>query len=365
MASASLHEKRGIWQAVWYDPDRKPPRIWRTLRTKDAGTARARLVQLEREHGRGDYDPWNDRRSFERLSIPDAARRYIETGDFADGTQRQKESLLNRLDAHVGGLSVSAIQPRDLESFLEGHTAVTHNNMRGALRAFFSWLVDEGYLRKSPADGLKTRKQNQSFREALRPADIDRIIGVGSALGGVRPYFPAVITLLASTGLRVGEFASLEVGDCRGDRIHVGRSFQTKTRKGRMVPLFPRAQAALRSLIEDRDHGHVSPVGTSALWKAFNDWSGHAFPGRGLTIHHLRHTFISWMVNDLALPLPVAMRIAGHTRVTTTMKYVHVTPDMVMDAIERLHDTATDRGPSDVAVWLSTHGLQDVQRRVT
>lgn len=358
MASASLHEKRGVWQAVWYDPTRRPRRIWRTLRTRDAGTARARLVQLEREHARGDYDPWRDTRPFDRITITDAARRYLADQDFRPSTVRNRRSLLNRFDAHMGGGSVTAVTARDVEAFMVGCKASTANTRRAGLVAFFAYLVEHGHLKENPATDARLRKAAQPEREALRPHEIDRIIANGAIAHPKQEWMPAVITLLVSTGLRVGELAALRVEDCQSDRIVVGRSFQTKTGKGRVVPLFPRARAALGALIR-AEAGPVVPALYSSIQLGFKAWAADAYPGRPLSVHYLRHTWISWMANDLGLPVPVVAKMAGHTDIKTTMRYVHVTTDTVMDAIDRAHGAAQARPANPVAAWLSTHGLQE------
>ncbi len=55
------------------------------------------------------------------------------------------------------------------------------------------------------------------------------------------------------------------------------------------------------------------------------------------TLHGLRHTFISYLVNDLREPLPVVQELAGHAKVETTMRYIHVLPDHHKRAVQNLN----------------------------
>ena len=51
--------------------------------------------------------------------------------------------------------------------------------------------------------------------------------------------------------------------------------------------------------------------------------------GENATTHLIRHWFSSTIYSDPAVPLPLAMRIVGHTAVATAMRYAHVSPDQV------------------------------------
>jgi integrase len=53
------------------------------------------------------------------------------------------------------------------------------------------------------------------------------------------------------------------------------------------------------------------------------------------TLHSLRHHFISHLVNNLREPITVAAQLAGHTKIETTMKYIHVMPDYAIRAMAR------------------------------
>lgn len=69
-----------------------------------------------------------------------------------------------------------------------------------------------------------------------------------------------------------------------------------------------------------------------------------------VTPQWLRHTFVSWCVNDLSIPLPIVQKLAGHRNIETTMGYVHV---KTLDVLNALDDAIEDidRG-AEVKAWL-------------
>lgn len=54
------------------------------------------------------------------------------------------------------------------------------------------------------------------------------------------------------------------------------------------------------------------------------------------TLNSLRHTFISYLVNEKRHPLPIVTDLAGHASITTTQIYLHQNKDQAMKAIEDL-----------------------------
>ena len=61
----------------------------------------------------------------------------------------------------------------------------------------------------------------------------------------------------------------------------------------------------------------------------------------GLSFHSLRHTYISWMIMA-GVPVPVVQKLAGHADLKTTMGYVHLAPDSLRGAVQRVFGVATD-----------------------
>lgn len=155
------------------------------------------------------------------------------------------------------------------------------------------------------------------------------------------PKFNAVWQFVANTGLRRGELVLLPRNRVGSDEVEVihdpEAGLSTKTNRSRIVPLSDNAQAARERILFDYRDGETffEPFYKSTWSKYFREARNAAGIDRG-HLHSLRHTFISYLVNDQKESLPVVMELAGHSKIETTMKYIHTTPEHHRDAISRL-----------------------------
>jgi integrase/recombinase XerD len=196
------------------------------------------------------------------------------------------------------------------------------------------------------------------------PDEIAALMKEASRLGpydSLRPHtYVALIGLLASSGLRVGEALRLKVGEVRLSCSHPHLLIvQTKFRKSRLVPLHPSCAKKIADYA-----GHRKRLGYDALSEAFfvSEWGDHLSyqtchqtfsglvhragickrPGTGRPgIHSLRHVFavsrmIEWHraginVRDLVPHLSVYM---GHVQPAHTYWYLTATPELLSTAAE-------------------------------
>jgi integrase/recombinase XerD len=134
-----------------------------------------------------------------------------------------------------------------------------------------------------------------------------------------------------ATGLRVSELARLKLADIHADRMLI-RVDQGKGRKDRYTLLSPRLLSELRGYWRiERPHGWLFlnrgrndhlPKGTAQ--KIYDLAKRRAGITRGRGIHSLRHSFATHLL-EAGVDLPTIQRLLGHTSLTTTAKYLHVT----------------------------------------
>jgi len=134
-----------------------------------------------------------------------------------------------------------------------------------------------------------------------------------------------------ATGLRVGELVRLRLDDIHADRMLI-RVDQGKGRKDRYTLLSPRLLSELRDywrverphgwLFLNRDRNDHLPKGTAQ--KIYELAKLRAGITRGRGIHTLRHSFATHLL-EAGVDLPTIQRLLGHTSLTTTAKYLHVT----------------------------------------
>jgi site-specific recombinase XerD len=156
-----------------------------------------------------------------------------------------------------------------------------------------------------------------------------------------------------AAGLRVGELVRLQPGDIHSERMLI-RVREGKGRKDRFTLLSPHLLSALRAywraerprtwLFEGRDRSGPLPVGTAQ--KVYYLAKQHAGVTHGHGIHSLRHSFATHLL-EAGVDLPTIQRLLGHTSLTTTARYLHVTSKHLTDThspldLLRLPDAAPE-----------------------
>ncbi len=123
-----------------------------------------------------------------------------------------------------------------------------------SLRAWTHWLVEEEWLPKDPFRRLKVPKADDTAKDTLSPADVDKLLAICDrrTVTGQRDF--AIMLLLFSTGLRAAELSGLQVEDVDWQRglITVRRG---KGGKFRVVPLGGKVERALDRYLDGRETG--------------------------------------------------------------------------------------------------------------
>ncbi|MFO0916192.1 MAG: site-specific integrase [Pirellulales bacterium] len=132
-------------------------------------------------------------------------------------------------------------------------------------------------------------------------------------------------------GLRVSELVHLKLSDIHAERLLI-RVNQGKGRKDRYTLLSPRLLEELRAywrdfrpqswLFEGARAGH--PLAVATAQKVFDFAKERAGVQHGHGIHCLRHSFATHLM-EAGAPLPVIQRLMGHSCLSTTARYLHVT----------------------------------------
>jgi integrase len=172
-------------------------------------------------------------------------------------------------------------------------------------------------------------------------ATLRRLTAAVVAAGGHRCWGD-VVTVLATTALRISECAGLVVSDIDLGRgiLHMNRQTYpgrggliTKTTKGRRrraVPIIEPLRPTLERLTsgkEPDDRLIVGPKGgviTTATLRDATNWDQLVIElGLAELVRHgLRHTALTWMA-DSGVPLYVLQRVAGHQDPAVTARYLH------------------------------------------
>lgn len=223
------------------------------------------------------------------------------------------------------------IESDDLRRYLSGYetarktSKVTIDNIRRILSSFFSWLEDEDYIAKSPVRRIRRVKTAVVAKEILSDEDLETLRDGCSTIRDL-----AIVDMLASTGMRVGELVGLDIADVdlqERECIVTG-----KGNKQRPVYFDARAKLHLQAYLESRVDG--SPALFVSLSKAAIRMSIGSVEGRLRALgkkcgigrvypHKFRRTLATHAI-DKGMPIEQVQKLLGHARIDTTMHYAMV-----------------------------------------
>lgn len=219
-----------------------------------------------------------------------------------------------------------------------------------ALRSFAKFLVLSGFLKKDPSSGLRSPSTWLSLPKFLTVKEIEGLMGAPdtSKPNGLRDR--AMIEVLYGAGLRVSELISLKPADvnlddgfliCRGkggkERIvPIGRSACEWVGKY-LLEVRPLAEPEEgRELFLSRRGRAFTRQG---FWKLLRKHAAGAGLGAKITPHVLRHSFATHMLEGGA-DLRSVQLMLGHSQITTTQIYTHVSMERLRRVYDRFHPRA-------------------------
>ncbi len=216
-----------------------------------------------------------------------------------------------------------------------------------SIRSFFQYLVREGVVSKNPAKGVATPKAERYLPSTLTIDEIFRMLDAPdkSNPSGLRDR--AILELLYSSGIRVGELTQL---NCDDVDLELGIiKVLGKGRKERIVPIGSKAIEAIRDYLRRR--GFSSGIGPNgslfintrsgrltdrSVRRIVEKYGKKCGLVRSITPHALRHTFATHLL-DAGADLRDIQELLGHVSLSTTQKYTHVSMGGLMDVYDRAH----------------------------
>jgi site-specific recombinase XerD len=231
-----------------------------------------------------------------------------------------------------GCSSLSAVRKDHISGFVESEQdrgmapKTIHIRLR-CLYSFLRYLVNQEVV---GADLLKYKlriKVPDSLPRAIDPEDIQRMLAVLR-----KPREKALILTLLRTGMRIGELLETKVVDLNLGEKHIRIFEAQKNRTGRIVYLSSDAARALKKWLKQRKIGGdfiFSGVGGRSLSYEtarviFNNCIEKAgLAGKGYTLHSLRHTYATELLNA-GMPLQCLQELLGHKTIEMTRRYARL-----------------------------------------
>ena len=232
-----------------------------------------------------------------------------------------------------GKSDIQQIERVDLEGFIEyeqdrGLHISTVRTRLACIIAFLHYLIEQEVISGSVLKrGIKLKLPDVLPR-AMNPADVRKLLCVIEDTRG-----RALILLLLRTGIRIGEALGLTLNDLdiRDRKVHLYEG--EKNSMGRVVYLSDDALFAIKLWLRGRDknkefifygrsHGHLCYSAARGLFVKYLKKAG--LDQKGYTIHCLRHTFASELLNA-GMRLECLQQLLGHHDIEVTRRYARLT----------------------------------------
>ena len=206
------------------------------------------------------------------------------------------------------------------------------------LRSFFAFLVRENIVESNPFQQVSLPKQDKRLPEFFYEEELEALfhsIDISKPMG---QRDLALLELLYATGIRVSECAGIQMQDL--DFYSSVVLVKGKGDKERYAPFGEYANSALKTYINDgrkkllkgKNHNYVfvnqkgDPLSVRGIQYIFQKMMERAGNSRKVHPHMIRHSFATHMLNNGA-DLRTVQELLGHSQLSSTQIYTHVTKD--------------------------------------
>lgn len=225
-----------------------------------------------------------------------------------------------------------------------------------AVRSFYRYLHRNEIVEANPARAVSAPKLDRHLPAYLDRAQIDLLFQAAEVRAWEGRFTDvrnlAILELFYSTGMRLSELAGLNRHDL--DLVSQQVKVRGKGRKERIIPVGDHATLALRNYEAKRDEltrtlsGRVDRtafflsrtgkrIGVRAIQAAVTAFLREIDEDAGLSVHSLRHTFATHLL-DAGADLRAVQELLGHASIATTQIYTHT-------SVERLKQVYRDAHP--------------------
>ena len=249
------------------------------------------------------------------------------------------------------------------ELYDRGQARASSARRLAAIRSFGRYLRREEVIDREPGAQVATPKQERKMPARLEENDVARLLDAPDADTPLGRRDRAILELFYASGLRLSELVGLDLED-----INLSSRLVRVLGKGgkeRIIHFNPKTAAAVRQYLGDREElvrrrsadEQVAPRrGRRVSEPLFVNYRGGRLSGRsvdrlvrryvaatsarhGISPHALRHSFATHLL-ERGADLRVIQELLGHTRLSTTQRYTHVSVAQLTALYKRAHPRA-------------------------
>lgn len=229
----------------------------------------------------------------------------------------------------------------------DGRKPSTVSRSIASMKAYFDYLIKQGYIDKDITDSLKSPKVEKKLPEILTKEETERLL---EQPGGSTPKElrdKAMLELLYATGIRVTELITLKISDVNLKMDYITCTDQHKER------IIPFGNVAKRAIDDYMDKGRPNLVSDESSELLFTNCSGQAMSRQGfwklikhygskagihsdITPHTLRHSFAAHLISNGA-DLKSVQEMMGHSDIATTQVYSQLNQTKIREVYKQAH----------------------------
>lgn len=280
----------------------------------------------------------------------------VEKGLSANTIQSYERDVRKLVDVlRARKISLSQVSEDTLVRFIHGESqgglsARSLARLVSALRSFFRFLVLSGYLKKDSTTQLTTPSTWLALPKFLTVAEAEALLQAPDEKKPQGLRDRAMLEVLYGSGLRVTELATLKIAEIN---LHDGFLVcRGKGGKERIVPLGRSSCKAIRRYLDEvrplvdpggREELFLSrrgrPFTRQGVWKLLRQHAAKAGLSAKISPHVLRHSFATHLL-ERGADLRSVQLMLGHSQITTTQIYTHVSRERLRRVYDKFHPRA-------------------------
>ena len=244
------------------------------------------------------------------------------------------------------------ISYNDLKEFLSwfnnsSSNARTQSRILSGIRAFFKYMLIEGFIEDNPSSLIESPKIGLKLPEVLSVTEIDRLVEAIDLSKPEGHRNKAIIETLYGAGLRVSELVGLRLTD-----VHFNEGYVAVTGKGskqRLVPIGTKAIKEIELYLHDRQGMKIIHDGNilflnrrgrklsrEMVFIIIKDLAIKTGIKKKISPHTFRHSFATHMV-EAGADLRAVQEMLGHESILTTEIYTHIDRGFLRDTLVMFH----------------------------
>jgi len=280
---------------------------------------------------------------FERNLSENSTQSYIQ----------DLQKLIRFLSDNNINKKISEINSNVIREFVYQQTKLikpsSQSRLISSLKNFFDYLIIEKIIFINPINSIQYPKIATKIPETLSTQEIDKLIDYlkKSKKNSLRNC--TILEVLYSCGLRVSELTNLNISDIFFDDLLI--KILGKGRKERFVPMSKIVKDMIKDYLNSERFNTITKKGFEDILFLNNRGEkltrvmiftilNIAKKGIGIkkkvSPHILRHSFATHLIENGA-DISIIQHMLGHTNITTTERYLHVSKKHLVDTIKRFH----------------------------